>query len=66
MSKLKVSVNSSLVIGDSKRDMLMAKAACAKSALFLPEKHKLFYDFNELKKTNPDFTFSKFGELKKK
>ncbi len=54
----------SLVVGDSKGDILMGKAAGAKTALFFPKENELFYQLEELKKTEPDFTISNLKELK--
>lgn len=61
---LKASTNSTLVVGDSKGDIIMGKAAGCQTALFIPETHRIFYDFNALKKINPNFVFSEFKDLK--
>lgn len=62
---LKVKTTEMLVVGDSKSDILMGKAALCKTVLFAPKEHNLFYDFNELKKTNPDFIIENILDLKK-
>jgi pyrophosphatase PpaX len=51
-------------IGGARGDILMGKAAGNKTALFLPDENKTFYDFEKLKETKPDFTFYNFNELK--
>ena len=62
-NNLGISRNLTLVVGDSKSDIATGKAAGCQTALFIPEKHKMFYDFNVLKKSNPDFVFNEFKEL---
>ena len=52
-----------MVVGDSKSDILMAKNAGSKSFLMFPKDYTRFYDFAELQKTNPDFTISSINEL---
>lgn len=56
--------NLTLVVGDSGGDMVMGKAAGCQTALFIPETHRIFYDFNALRKTQPDLVFSEFKDLK--
>ena len=52
-----------LMVGDSSVDIQAGKAAGTGTALFLPPSHARFYDFEELKATQPDFIFSDHREL---
>jgi HAD superfamily hydrolase (TIGR01549 family) len=61
---LKIPKSLALVVGDSKGDIIAGNAAGCQTALFIPEKHKMFYDFNVLRKSKPDFIFSEFTDLK--
>lgn len=54
-----------MVVGDSKSDILMAKAAGSNSVLMHPSSYELFYSLDELKKTNPDFIIQDISELNK-
>lgn len=65
IDKLSITVEETMVIGDSKSDILMGKAAGSKTVLFTRKEYDLFYSFEELKKTNPDFIVSNLGEIKK-
>ncbi len=62
-SALKVLPEECLVIGDSKSDMIMGKAAGAKTALFFPKEHKKIYSFDQLKQTKPDYTIKSWNEV---
>ena len=61
-STLKINPDQALVIGDSKSDILMGKAAGTKTCLFFPKNYNLFYNFSELKKTNPDYIVENFTQ----
>lgn len=61
---LSVSPYECLVIGDSGSDMKMASAAGSKSALIHPVSYDLFYNLEELKKTNPNFIIQNISELR--
>jgi pyrophosphatase PpaX len=53
----------SLAIGDSIGDILAGKAAATATALYLPEQNARFYNFDELRATQPDFIFSQYEQL---
>jgi len=55
-----------LILGDSYSDIIAAKATKIESCLFLPSDNRLFYDFDELKKTEPTYcveTLESFANL---
>lgn len=52
----KLNPKTTIIIGDSHNDILAAKSASVASCLFLPPENKIFYDFDKLKETNPDYT----------
>ena len=62
---LSITAKESLVVGDSKSDIIMGKAAGSKTVLFTREEYDLFYSFDELKKTNPDFIVTRLSQIKK-
>jgi HAD superfamily hydrolase (TIGR01549 family) len=64
--KLQTPVSEMLLVGDMNGDILMARAAKCKSALFLPEENKPYYDFTQLRKLNPDYEFSDYKEFLEK
>ncbi|MCX6733029.1 MAG: HAD family hydrolase, partial [Candidatus Roizmanbacteria bacterium] len=53
----------SIMIGDSKSDVLMGKAAGSKSVLMYPDGYEKYYDYSNLKKSNPDFIVKNLHEL---
>lgn len=53
----------SIMIGDSKNDILAGKAAGCKTALFLPEQHREYYCFETLKSLDPDFVYNDHNVL---
>jgi len=61
---LGVNPEDSLLIGDARNDILMGKSAGCKTALFLPNENKEYYDLAVLKETNPDYIFSSFLDTK--
>lgn len=63
--KLCVSPDESVVVGDSKSDILMGKNAGCQTILFHPKEYGLFYDLTILKKSHPDKIVKNFDELKK-
>ena len=54
-----------VIIGDSRVDILAGKAADITSGLFYPEIHHKFYDLKNLLLTSPDFVFHNYNELDK-
>lgn len=53
-----------LVVGDSKSDILMGKNARSKTALYIPEENKMFYDFSKLvSESDPDFIIKTLKEI---
>ena len=52
-----------LFVGDSVADLLAGRAAGTRTALFFPEVHKPFYDFQKLIDAKPDFIFNDYAEL---
>ncbi len=58
-----VKTNEALVVGDTTNDILMGNNAGSKTALFLPEDNKRFYNFSILKKVEPTFIINKLSEL---
>src|SRR3989344_8706256 len=50
------SKDTTLILGDSHNDIVAAKASGIASCLFLPEENELFYDFEKLRSTNPDYS----------
>ncbi len=52
-----------IFIGDAAVDMLAAHAAGLDKALFLPDAHSGFYNFEELRKHEPHFIFHKYADL---
>lgn len=54
-----------VIIGDSQGDLQAAASAGIDSILYYPPSHKLFYDLDYLKKSNPTFIVSDFQELEK-
>lgn len=53
----------SLLIGDSHADMLAAHAAGISKALFFPDEHHGFYNFEDLKAHHPQFIFQDYSDL---
>jgi pyrophosphatase PpaX len=53
-----------IMIGDSSKDILAAKNAGIDSVLVYPDEHRLYYDFELLKQSNPTYIVSSFTELK--
>ncbi|MCX6730698.1 MAG: HAD family hydrolase [Candidatus Roizmanbacteria bacterium] len=52
-----------IMIGDSKSDILMGKTAGSKSILMHPNGYERYYDYSELKKSKPDFIVQNLHEL---
>lgn len=65
IDKLSITADETLVVGDSKSDILMGKVAGSKTVLFTRKEYDLFYSFDELKKTNPDFIITNLSQIKK-
>lgn len=59
----KLDPKKTIVIGDSPHDIIAAKAAGVDSCLFLPSENKIFYDFDQLKKTNPTYSVESLEEF---
>lgn len=62
--KLDISVEEVWMIGDSRYDIKMGQNSKCKTVLLLHLENEKIADFNELKKTNPDFVVYGFTELK--
>ncbi len=54
-----------LMVGDSRGDILMGKAAGAKTVLFHPDTYHMYYNRVELQKTNPDFVIQSIEKVLK-
>jgi HAD superfamily hydrolase (TIGR01549 family) len=65
IDRLQIKPEETLVVGDSKSDIVMGKSAGSKTVLFTRKEYDLFYSFDELKKTNPDLIISNLSQLKK-
>lgn len=52
------------VVGDSKSDIMMAKAAGARSILYHTSSYSLFYDLTVLKESSPDRIVSVLSDIK--
>ncbi|MFA5776379.1 MAG: HAD family hydrolase [Patescibacteria group bacterium] len=63
-NKFNTSPSESIVVGDSKSDIVMGKNAGCKTVLFHPDGYDLFYDLNSLKESRPDKVIKDFSELK--
>lgn len=59
MSKINATPEETMIIGDAKTDILAGKAAGVKTCLFTPKENELFYDFEELKSSDPDVHITK-------
>lgn len=55
--------NEALIVGDSKSDILMGKNAGSKTALYTPEENKIYYNFDELIKSNPNFIVKSLKDI---
>lgn len=65
MSLGKESLDSTVIVGDSKSDLGVANKAGIDSVLFYPQSHALFYDLDALKALNPTYIFEDFVSLAK-
>lgn len=63
ISKLNCDKVTTLMVGDSEKDVLSAQNAGVDSALFLPELHKEIYNFEYLKSTNPTYIVNDLNEI---
>ena len=63
MEKLTIVPEETLIIGDSKVDIEAGKAVGMYTCLFTPKKNEIFYDFEDLLTSNPDFRIRKQKEL---
>ncbi len=52
-----------LIVGDAKNDVLAGKVAGTTTCLFLPQENELYYDFDELKTSDPDYIITKITDL---
>lgn len=62
---LDMSPETALFVGDSQADILSGQAAHVETALFLPDSHKLYYNFDKLRALNPTLVFREYSELSK-
>ncbi|HYD35222.1 MAG TPA: hypothetical protein VD999_04100 [Vitreimonas sp.] len=51
------------MVGDSKVDVLAAKAAGVTAVLFYPPCHELFYEWTTIKEAQADYVIRDFAEL---
>jgi HAD superfamily hydrolase (TIGR01509 family) len=63
LAALRRAAGETIMIGDSRADILAGKAAGVATALFLPEEHSRFHSFDELRATEPDHVFVDHTEL---
>lgn len=63
LHRLQKKPQETLFVGDNRVDVLAGKAAGTATALFLPQEHLRFYDFQMLRATEPDFVFSEYYQL---
>jgi len=63
--KLKIKPKETIVVGDSKNDILMGKSAGSITVLLTKKEYNLFYNIDEIKKINPNHIIYKISELKK-
>jgi pyrophosphatase PpaX len=63
MKRLKGLAPECLFIGDSMHDILAGQAAGIETALFFPDNHSQFYDYNALVDAGPDFIFRSYKDV---
>ncbi len=63
LSRLDAKPEETLFVGDHAVDILAGKAAGVSTALFMPEVHSRYYDFEELRQTEPDHIFTHHSEI---
>jgi len=63
LSNLGEQPSETLFVGDYIFDVLAGNAAGTTTALFLPDRHTRFYDFDKLRATGPDLTFTSYRDL---
>jgi pyrophosphatase PpaX len=63
--KLNIDPQNSVVIGDSKSDMMMGNSAGTQTILFHPENYNLFYDLKTLKSSKPNNIAPDFDRIRK-
>ncbi len=63
LSRLERRAEKTLFVGDSFVDVLAGHASGTHTALFMPDQHARFYDFDYLRATKPDFIFTHHEEL---
>ena len=62
-NKLNILPKESMMVGDSRGDILMGQAAGSKTTLFYSKGYELFYDLKTLKACHPNNIISHFNEL---
>jgi pyrophosphatase PpaX len=63
LSNLGEQPGETLFVGDYIFDVLAGNAAGTTTVLFLPDRHTRFYDFDKLRATGPDLTFTSYRDL---
>jgi len=63
LSNLGEKPEDTIFVGDYIFDVLAGNAAGTTTALFLPDRHTRFYDFDKLRATGPDLTFTSYRDL---
>jgi pyrophosphatase PpaX len=63
LETLKGRKEEAVIIGDSKKDLMLAINSNIDSILFYPEEHNLFYDIEKLKAYNPTHIIKNLSEI---
>jgi pyrophosphatase PpaX len=63
MEAIGATINETIMVGDTEKDILSAQAAGIDSVLFHSDAHRTFYNVEFLKSHKPTFTIEKFPDL---
>lgn len=61
----KVDPKTTIIIGDSRTDIMASKSAGLDSCLFLPPENKIFYDFEKFKESGPTYVVESLKDFVK-